>query len=117
MFLPTLVLAVILALLVAGMYGYKAWEERQYAARLMAEVQLLERQVAAGQRLDQEGERFLTRLDFLNAFRSRTSAALEALLALTRLLPDDTWVTQLDLSRTEISLAGEAARAEIDRHH
>ncbi len=111
MFLPTLVLAVILALLVAGMYGYKAWEERQYAARLMAEVQLLERQVAAGQRLDQEGERFLTRLDFLNAFRSRTSADLEALLALTRLLPDDTWVTQLDLSRTEISLAGEAARA------
>lgn len=111
MFLPTLVLTVILALLVAGMYGYKAWEERQYAARLLAEVQLLERQVAAGQRLDSEGERFLARLDALKEYRLRTTADLEALLALTRLLPEDAWITQLDLSRTEISLAGEAARA------
>ena len=111
MFLPTLILAGLLALLVAGMFGYKAWEERQYAARLTAEVQALERQVAAGQRLDREGERFLTRLDQLKEYRLRTTADLEALLALTRLLPDDAWVTQLDLSRTEISLAGEAARA------
>lgn len=111
MFLPTLVLAAILALLAAGLFGYKAWEVRQYAARLTTEVQTLERQVAAGQRLDQEGERFLTRLDQLKEYRLRTAADLDALLALTRILPDDAWITQLDLSRTEISLAGEAARA------
>ncbi len=111
MFLPTLVLVALLAVLVTGMYGYKAWEERQYASRLMAEVQLLERQVALGQRLDSEGERFLTRLDQLKEYRLRTTADLEALLALTRLLPEDAWITQFDLNRNEISLAGEAARA------
>jgi general secretion pathway protein L len=77
----------------------------------MAEVQLLERQVALGQRLDSEGERFLTRLDQLKEYRLRTTADLEALLALTRLLPEDAWITQFDLTRNEISLAGEAARA------
>ncbi|MDZ7636717.1 MAG: PilN domain-containing protein [Bryobacterales bacterium] len=110
-FLPTLILLALLSLLVAGMYGHKAWQERQYAARLMAEVRLLERQVALGQRMDNEGERFLTRLDQLKEHRLRTSADLEALLALTRLLPDDAWITQFDLSRDEISLTGEAARA------
>jgi general secretion pathway protein L len=93
------------------MYAYKAWEERQYASRLMAEVQLLERQVALGQRLDSEGERFLTRLDQLKEYRLRTTADLEVLLALTRLLPEDAWITQFELNRNEISLAGEAARA------
>jgi general secretion pathway protein L len=74
-------------------------------------VQLLERQVALGQRMDEDGERFLTRLDLLKAYRLRTTEDLEALLALTRLLPEDTWVVQFDLSRNEISIAGEARRA------
>ncbi|MCZ2153340.1 MAG: PilN domain-containing protein [Bryobacterales bacterium] len=110
-FLPTLVLIALLALLVAGMYGYRAWEDRQYAIRLTNEVQLLERQVAQGQRLDNEGGRFLARLDQLREYRQRTTSDLDALLALTRLLPADTWVTQLDMNRDEITLAGEAARA------
>jgi Tfp pilus assembly protein PilN len=111
MLLPTAVLMALLALLVAGMYGHKAWMEREYRDRLVKEVQLLERQVALGQRMDEDGERFLTRLDLMREYRLRTTADLEALLALTKILPNDTWVTQLDLSRKEISIAGEAPRA------
>lgn len=111
MLLPTLVLITLLGLLVAGMYGHKAWLERDYRDRLVREVQLLERQVALGQRMDEEGERFLTRLDLLKEYRLRTTTDLEALLALTRILPEDTWVVQMDLSRNEISIAGEASRA------
>lgn len=110
-FLPTLVLLALLALLLAGMYGYRAWENQRYAIRLTTEVQSLERQVARGQQLDGEGERFLARLDQLREYRQRTTSDLDALLALTRLLPEDTWITQLDMNRDEITLAGEAARA------
>jgi Tfp pilus assembly protein PilN len=111
MLLPTLVLLTLLGLLVAGMYGQRAWLERDYRDRLVREVQLLERQVALGQRMDEDGERFLTRLDLMKEYRLRTTADLEALLGLTRILPEDTWVVQLDLSRNEISIAGEASRA------
>jgi general secretion pathway protein L len=109
--LPTLIILGILAMLVAGMYTQRAWNEREYAQRLLSEIQLLERQVAQGQRMDDEGERFLARIEQLKEYKLRTGRDLAALLELTRLLPEDAWVTQLDLGQSDLTLAGEANQA------
>lgn len=111
MVLPTILLAAVLALLAGGLLVQRGWYEREYAARLQAEITRLESQVAEGRQMDEEGERFLSRLDRFKEYRRRTKEDLDALLAITKVLPDSAWVSQLDLSRGQVSFTGEATAA------
>jgi Tfp pilus assembly protein PilN len=111
MVLPTLLLAVLLGLLGTGLLVQRSYYERDFARRLQAEVALLDRQVSAGRQMDEEGEQLLSRLERLKAYRQRTTRDMRALLELTALLPDDAWLTQMDLTRGQVSLAGESSKA------
>jgi Tfp pilus assembly protein PilN len=111
MVLPTLLLAVLVGLLGSGLLVQRSYYERDYARRLQAEVTQLDRTVAAGRQMDEEGEQLLARMELLKRYRQRTARDLGALLELTRLLPDDSWLTQLDMTRGQVSLAGESKQA------
>ncbi len=109
--LPSLVLAVVLSLMVLGVWLQQSWLAREYAQRLQSEISLLERQVAAGLRMDEEGERLQLRMQHLKEFRQRTPRDLQALLELTTAIPESAWVTQLELTPEQVTLAGEASQA------
>ncbi len=109
--LPTLVLALLLGLTGLGYWLQQGWQQKEYAQRLQTEVRLLERQVAAGRRMDDEGERLQMRLEHIKTFRQRTPDDLKALQELTTVLPDSAWVMQLELTPESVTLAGEAQQA------
>lgn len=94
-----------------GLWLQQSWHQREYAQRLQAEIALLERQVAAGRRMDDEGERLQLRLQTLKEFRQRTQRDLDALLQLTNTIPESAWVNQLELTPDRLILAGEASQA------
>jgi hypothetical protein len=108
MLLPTILLSLLLVLLSVGLLVQKNWYEREYATRLRQEITLLERQVAAGRQLDEAGERLLSRIELFKEYHGRTRRDLDALLALTKVLPDTAWVTQLEITPTQVNLTGEA---------
>lgn len=112
MLLPTLALTGVVALLGAGFFVQQSLYQREYVERLQAEISKLETQVAAGRKLDEEGEGFLHRLDQFKEYRTRSKADLDALLAVTTALPDTAWVTQLELARDNVTLSGDAVSAD-----
>lgn len=111
MVLPSLLLAALLSGMLFGLWLQQSWHQREYAQRLQAEITLLERQVAAGRRMDDEGERLQLRLQTLKEFRQRTQRDLDALLQLTNTIPESAWVNQLELTPDRLILAGEASQA------
>ncbi|MCU0227206.1 MAG: PilN domain-containing protein [Bryobacterales bacterium] len=109
--LPTLVLAVVVGLVGLAFWLQQGWQQREYAQRLQGEIRLLEKQVALGRRLDDEGEKLQLRLEHIRSFRQRTPDDLKALMELTTVLPDSAWVMQLELNADGATLAGESKQA------
>ena len=62
-------------------------------------------------RLQDEIQRLRERLDFaVNEKRMRTQL-LEVLAEVTRLLPDDTWLMELEVTGNEVQMRGETSNA------
>ncbi|MDH4175637.1 MAG: PilN domain-containing protein [Betaproteobacteria bacterium] len=110
-YIPTIVLAALLAvaaLLLAWQPGY---QEREYLQRLAAEIRKVEPRAMQAAKLDAAAADAQRRIELLDAFRRRSQADAEALRELTNLIPPPGWVQSLSMTRTEVQLAGEAEQA------
>jgi general secretion pathway protein L len=110
-FVPTVILAVLLLAACGALVAYNKVEERQYLAKLQAEVAHLEPRAARAQSLDKQIDALHARVALLDEFRGRPKADLDSLLELTRLLQPPVWTGQVEMNRETVNVSGEAEQA------
>src|SRR6516225_626594 len=77
----------------------------------------LEQQIAAGraaaaaESLRQEADRLAGSADFVESERDKAGRPLAVLAAATRVLPDDTYLTEVELQKRKLTLTGRSAAA------
>jgi hypothetical protein len=78
----------------------------------------LEQQIAAGRTaaaeaksLRQEADRLAGSADFVESERDKAGPPLVVLAAATRVLPDDTYLTEVELQKRKVTLTGRSAAA------
>ncbi len=98
---PVLLLAVALML--------PLWQKREQAVALNTEVQMAKKRAAVIDGLRIELDQVGLEYRYLLEKKYRQPAAIEVMEEVTRLLPDDVWLTQLDIKGDEVLLSGEMA--------
>jgi len=111
MYVPTIFLGVLLLLLLSALAVHGKYQERRYLSVLEAEIAKFEpraRQVAA---LDRDTRIARQRTVLLDNFRRRSKLDMDVVNELTKLLAPPIWVSQLEVTRTFVHIAGEAEQA------
>ena len=111
-FIPTLVLAVLLAAVLMGLASYRAVADRRYLATVQEEIRKLQPAASRVSQLDHEAALAYTRTRMLDDFRKQTRTDIDALNELTRILLPPVYITSLEMTPTTVNLAGEAEQAE-----
>jgi len=104
-------LAVMLAAVAAAAILVPLHERRSAAARLEAEADQARRTAAKVAGLQQEFERNLQREALLFEMKARFPPAARIIEELSQVLPDDTWLIQLEIADREVRLTGFSAAA------
>lgn len=110
-YVPTVVLAATLALLIVALSLEGAYNRRRYLEVLQNEIHKLEPQVQRAASLDKAIERDRARAKQLDDFRRRSKDDMDVLLELTRILAPPVWVNALEITRTTVHIGGEADQA------
>jgi Tfp pilus assembly protein PilN len=111
MFVPTIVLAVLLLAACGALLAYSKVEQREYLAKLRAEVTRLEPRAARAQSLSRQTDAMHARAALLDEFRGRPRQDLDSLLELTRVLQPPVWTGQVEMNRDTVNVVGEAEQA------
>ncbi|MCX6594123.1 MAG: PilN domain-containing protein [Acidobacteria bacterium] len=107
----TAVLASLAGLGIALLLAFPAIERERLLALLRAETARLEPAAQRSAAALRANDQARGQAEELVKFRERTRTDLTALREATRLLPAPGWATQLDLTRTNLNLAGESPQA------
>lgn len=111
LFVPTIVLAALLLLVVGAMMAYSSLAERRYLRRMQAEIAQLEPVARRAAVLDKQIADVRARARMLDQFRRQTRADLDALNELTKLLEPPAWSNSINLDRNTARISGEAPQA------
>jgi Tfp pilus assembly protein PilN len=110
-FIPTVVVATALLLLLIATLVWPSYEEGRYLKELNAKIAQLRPQAARAVALQHEIDHTRARSMLLDEFRSRTRADLDAINELSRLLPPPVWANTVDMTRDGVTILGEADQA------
>jgi general secretion pathway protein L len=110
---------VLIVLLLIAAVALPVWQKRDQAIKLRQQADAMQIQAAEVTRLHDELDRLVADYDFVPERKKAYPATIHILNEITRLLPDDTWLTQMELKNTvgsketrhEIFLRGESAHA------
>jgi Tfp pilus assembly protein PilN len=111
MFIPTAILGVLLLAALATAAVYSRMAQRDYLARLNAEISRLQPSVGRAAALDRETSHAQARAAWLDGFRARTRQDLDVLNQLTNLIAPPAWTNTVDVTRESTRLQGEAPQA------
>ncbi len=111
MFIPTATLAVLLLAALGTGVVYSRVAQRDYLARLNAEISRLQPSVARAAALDRETDHAHARAAWLDQFRARTRQDLDVLNQLTNLIAPPAWTNTVDITRDTTRFQGEAPQA------
>lgn len=111
-YIPTLVLATLLAVTGIALLVQDTWLDRRYLNQLQSEIRKVEPAVARVHALDADTAELAARIRLLDSFRAQSRADLEVLRAVNRLVPPPGWVQQLQINRDSVQIGGEAPQAE-----
>lgn len=112
MYVPTIVLGVTLALLLAAFFIQKSLLEKRYSGLLEAEIARLSPRAAQVKALDERIADSSLRIQQIDQFRRRTRAHLDIVLELTQQLPAPAYLISLQISPKEVILSGETEQAD-----
>jgi hypothetical protein len=110
-YVPTAVLAVVLAGLCAAILLHKPYDEKVYREALEAELRATEPLSSRVGNLDKNIEKTQKRVAALDEFRKRTRADLDLVLELTGTFAPPAYLSQLDVTRDNVTLTGETEQA------
>jgi Tfp pilus assembly protein PilN len=108
---PTAVLLVLTAIAGGMLAGQDSMQSQQYLDRLNAEIARFERRVRRVEQLDADAAAARARAELIQRFRRRSQADADALRELTAILPPPVWLNNLVLTRSMVTLYGEADNA------
>ncbi|MDR2172727.1 MAG: hypothetical protein LBE32_00715 [Burkholderiales bacterium] len=111
--------AVFIALLLIAAIALPVWQKRAHTTDLRKHADAMQVQAAEVTRLHDELDRLVADYDFVPERKEAYPATVHILDEITKLLPDDTWLTQMELKNTvgsketryEVVLRGESAHA------
>jgi type II secretory pathway component PulL len=110
-YVPTAVLAVVLAGLCTAILAHKPYDEGVYREALEAELRTTEPLSSRVGNLDKNIEKTQKRVALLDEFRKRTRADLDLMLELTGTFPPPAYLSQLDMTRENVTVTGETEQA------
>lgn len=105
--IPSAVLGAIVLLLAGALAAFPGFEDRRYLNSLQAEIAKIEPRAARATALDRATDTARNRTILLDEFRRRARLDLDVLGEMTRILPPPTWLNQLEITRTQVLVAGE----------
>lgn len=111
MYVPTIALACLLLLAVGAVAASGAYENRRYISTVDQEVRRLEPRANKAEALAREIAVMRNRAQTLDNFRLRLKDDMDALNDLTRVLAPPTWLSSLQLTRTQLSITGQTDQA------
>jgi hypothetical protein len=109
--IPTLVLVAILIGVIVGMFAWSNYADRQYLARINAEIARLEPVAARAAAVDRQIGKTRSQTEMLDHFRMQTRLDLDALNDLSTRLEPPVWTNAISLTRDAVRLTGEAPAA------
>jgi general secretion pathway protein L len=104
-------LTAIVLILGAAAVALPFWHAEEHLNQLTAELVTARREAELGAKLQNQIDARLRDQHFLVDRRSHTPTVTELLDALTRLAPDDTWLTELQIVGSDIRLTGASSSA------
>ena len=110
-YVPTAVLGCIVLLLALAVLAYPSYSDRHYIGLLQAQIRGYAPLAKKAADADRETVNDRNRAQTLDNFRQQTRQDLDALNELTRLLAPPAWANSLQLTRTSVSITGEADQA------
>jgi Tfp pilus assembly protein PilN len=111
LYVPSIVLAAALVILVAGVVFYSKWAENHYLDSVDAEIAKLAPSQTRADGLQKAYDDALVRTKQLDQIRIRTRQDLDALNELTRLLEPPTWTRSIEITRDTIRITGESQQS------
>ena len=109
--IPTIVLSTALVALLV-MYAFQSnWADTRYLGVLQHEISKYEPRARRVDVLDKNITEARARSQRLDDFRRRAKLDMDTLAEVTKLIPPPGWVTNLDLDRQTVQIAGEAEQA------
>ncbi len=110
-YVPTAVLGSLVLLLAIASLGYPKYSDNHYLELLQAQIRALDPLARKAAETERQTITARNRAQTLDTFRQQTREDLDALVDLTHLLAAPAWLNSLQLTRTSISIAGQADQA------
>ena len=111
LFVPTVILTLALILLGVALSMHTTYENRRLIAALEEKTKKLQPVAAKVAVFDKSTLKAKERTKLLDDFRARSKSDLDAILEMTRVLPPPIWLSYLELTRTAVTVGGEADQA------
>ena len=111
LWIPSAALGGAVLLLALALALFPRYESAKYLASLNAEIAKLTPLANRSSRLDAQIAAARARTTQLDEVRGRTKADMDVLGEMTRILAAPSWLNQLEITRTQVTLAGETQQA------
>jgi Tfp pilus assembly protein PilN len=111
LWIPTGVAAGLALMAAAALAAYPAFEDRRYLRTLNAEIAKVRPQAAVAAKLDKDIETDRQRTILLDQLRKRSKMDIDVVGEMTRVLPPPIWLNTLEITRTQVTVAGETDQA------
>jgi Tfp pilus assembly protein PilN len=109
--IPSAALGAVVLMLAGALAASPGFEDRRYLRSLQAEIAKIEPRAGRAATLDREIETARRRTAQLDEFRGHSKADMDVLEEMTRILPPPTWLNTLEITRTQVVVAGETDQA------
>ncbi len=109
LWVPSAVLAGLLAITLAGWFFMTQWTEKGYLAELERRIARVTPQAQKIEAIDKEVASAVDRIQMLDQYRKRTRADLDLVLDVTQSFPPPAFLNLLSFDRTIVAIGGEIA--------
>jgi hypothetical protein len=109
--IPATALAVLVAMLAGTLLALPPYEDHHYERSLQFQIAKVEPAARRAAAVERDTETLRQRTILLDDFRRRSKLDMDVLEEMTRLLPPQVWLNLLDMSRTQVFIAGETDQA------
>src|SRR5487761_1892251 len=111
LWIPTAVVAGMALLAGLGLAGYPILESHRYLRSLNEQIGKVKPQAAAAAKLEKDANTARQRTVQLDQFRNRSKQDMDVLGEMTRVLPPPIWLNNMEVTRAQVTVAGEAEQA------
>jgi hypothetical protein len=111
LWIPSAALGTAVLLLAVALALFPRYDTKRYLASLNAEIAGIAPAANRSAALDRQIEAARRNTVLLDQLRARTKSDMDVLGEMTRIPPPPAWLNLLDITRTQVTLAGETAQA------